>query len=482
MKLLRNESVDLLYNLTINLDNFSRKQDKKEYLATAIQTNKDVSNLISLLVSFYFEFYKNFNTKELIKVRSVGEDNLLNAIWTLYFDTDNILLLKSKLKNLNSKVKFLLDQYVFGELIHFLSEDYFLGIIPTYYSKKRILTLIKKNSNSLRDDNTIEQYMEVDYKFNSKSTSFPFVAFFVEGSYTELRYIYKKYENIFTNDKKSKKFIRAVKLKMVAPHFLVFYYKVFNKGNVAYIPLLYTTNLLAIDNFLQNGSVNVEFFDKPKLLYQIKDLEVREPHYKKIVSIKNLHKYYKMFFQPNLCFSNEGVFSLKLKTKFVKYPIIDIWVDKQDNPIGVIYSDKKKAYKLKTRVTNQLLDEGLNNFYVEGVKYYWGNTLVRGMPTRVKRGIVFTCPLCGETYAVDFCKQGLCRYCYKKLENIAKYHIDDYFELSIDKITDVDIKESFDVNVEKYSIHCNKDVLKFKKNLYLLKPPYQLLLPFTDLT
>ena len=476
MKFLKNNVVDLLYNATINLDNFSTKQDKKSYLATSIQVNKEVAKLLSLLVSFYFEFYKNFKTKELIRVKSLGEDTLLQAIWTLYFDIDNFLLLKNKLKQLDPKVKFLLNKYVFGDLIKILSEDYFLSILSTYFTKERILKIIKKNTK-IREDNLIEQYMEVNYQFNSKTASFPFVAFFIKSGQSELKYIYRKYENVFTNDKKSRKFVRAVKLTMPDPHFLVFYYKINNKGNTTYIPLVYTTNLLAIDDFLQNNSLNMEFFDIAKPLFKLSGVNIAVPTSKKIVSIKNLHKHYKLFFKPNLCFSAEGVFSLKLKTKFVKYPIIDIWTDKQHNPIGVIYVDKRKSHKFKTRVTNQVLDVGIKNFYLEGIKYYWGDTLIRNMPTRIKEGLVFTCPLCGESYSVDICRQGLCRYCYKKLADIAKYHIEDYFELPVSKITDFPVEDSFDADVEKYSVHYSNGILKFKKNLYLLKTPYQLYLP-----
>jgi len=479
--MLKDESINLLYDLTNNLDNFSHKQDKKEYLAVAIQANKDVGKLLALLISFYFEFYKNFNTKNLIKIKSSGEDTLLNAIWTLYFDIDNILLLKSKLKSLNPKIKFLLNQYTFGNLIRLFSEDYFLAVIPTYYSKERILKIIKANSK-VREDNTIEQYMEVDYKFNSNATSFPFIAFFIDTKQSELKYVYKKYENMFTNDKRSQKFNRMIKLKMLDPHFLLFYYKTVNKGKAYYTPLIYTTNLLAIDNFIQNGIINVEFFKIAKHLYKLSEVNIIKPKYKKFHSLNALHTHYKMFFRPNICFSNSGVYSLKLKTKFVKYPIVDIWVDKKDNPIGVVYVDKKAAYKFKTRVTDELLDLGIDNFYLEGIKYYWGDTLVRNMPKRIKEGLVFVCPICGETYSVDFCRKGLCRYCYKKLENIAKYHIDDYFELPLSRVTGEKIEDSFDVDVEKYSIHYENGILKFKKNLYLLKPPYQLLLPFENLT
>ena len=479
MKFINNNTANLLYNITLTLDKFSQKKDKKEYLSKAIQPNKEVGRLLSLLVSFYFEFYKNFNRKEFIKINSSGNDNFLKAFWILYFEIDNVFLLKSKIKRLSPKIKLLLNKYVFGELIKELSEDYFFNIIPTYYPKDRMYTVISKNRR-IRDDNDLENYVNIDYEFDGDQSSLPLISFFVKGGSGEVNYIYKKYENIFTNDKKSRKFQLEVKAVLDAPHYLLFYYKLVDKNKTVYMPLLYTTNLMVVDSFLEKQSMDMSFFKVAKPLFRRKRTFIAFPTYKNLGSVSALRRNYKQFLKPNICFSEKGVFSIKLKTKFVKYPIVDIWLDDKHNPIGVYYLDGEETKRLKTRVTENVLDTGIKKFYVEGVKYFWKNYAIKDLPIRIKEGIVFTCKMCKETYSADLSRQCLCRYCYKKLEEVAKYHIEGYFELPQEKLGMKERRWKFDVTVEKYDIHYQHGVFHFKRDFYKLKTPYQLRLPFGD--
>ena len=479
MKFIRDDTVNLLYDITLNLDKFSHKQDKKEYLDKAIQTNKEVGKLLSLLVSFYFEFYKNFNRKEFTKINSSGNGNFLKAFWILYFEIDNIYLLKSKIKKLSPEVKVLLNKYVFGELLKELSEDYFFGIIPTYYNKDRMYETISKN-RKIRDDNELESYVNIDYEFDGDQSSLPLISFFIKGGSGEVNYIYKKYENVFTNDKKSRKFQSEVKAVLDSPHYILFYYKLIEKYKTVYYPLLYSTNLMAVDNFLDNQVIDMSLFRMAKILFKKERSFISFPSYRRFGSVTALRSNYRMFLKPNICFSEKGIFSIKLKARFMKYPIVDILLDNENKPIGVYYLDGEETKKLKTRVTENVLDSGIKNFYVEGIKYFWRNYPIKDMPIRIKEGIVFTCKMCKQTYSADLNRQGVCRQCFKKLETVAKYNIEDYFELPQEKFGIENRGRGFSLIAEKYDIQYTQGLFRFKKNLYKLKTPYQLSLPFGD--
>ena len=126
-------------------------------------------------------------------------------------------------------------------------------------------------------------------------------------------------------------------------------------------------------------------------------------------------------------------------------------------------------------VPDYMFDFGIDKFYVEGEAFYYKETLIEEHPLKLEEGELVECLNCKE-YKKHF-KQGLCRQCYKKLYNKAKFNIDNTFKFN-DKEVDCNNTNSFKIKLEKYHVYHYNNIYTYKRDLSLLPKGYQMFLPF----
>jgi hypothetical protein len=197
---------------------------------------------------------------------------------------------------------------------------------------------------------------------------------------------------------------------------------------------------------------------------------------KRVKYFETVEENAKWFLQPHIVANKEGIGRVVLNKEREYYKIVDLIYNEDFLPIGVKYKTKDGEIKeFKTKLPDDLFEIGLDKFYLVGEVYKYNGKPILDKPLFLRRGFVIQCAIC-KNFELPYKKSPLCHNCYKKLEEIAMYSIEeDLFFTPKDFDTDEFLPAQ--LNIEKYEIMIEPDIIYMKRNDKLLPKGYQFYLP-----